>query len=437
MPYAPIFGRWSADDVDDWSALGHAPNSSYPLDWLLPAQPTGAAPGSFVPQFAGPPQAVPPPAFSTVDQGSSSAGLPPPAPTAGPSLSPGDLPWWLSAPQTPPASGQPFARAPLATPEWASTYSLLGLVGQLQNRFVPDGPPIDMTMSLFPRPPGAAEELPPRGSVLLTKLRAAQPGILPPDQERDSDGSDQIARDLAAPGLPISKSGASFFPPPPQPSVVPPTLSRSWLDIASLAAPNIVDYFTKPVPPPAPFPSTPGKIPSSDYNPYAGPALQDAVNLGVAVASAAEGVSVAFARSASTTAAETGLASGRTLSAAERLAVARRAQLALNLAAGRAFENDTAAELGESGIEFAPQITVQLPSGRLLRLDFVTREPTTGEIGCIECKVSPTAQLRQNQALGFPELEQAGAMVVGKGKPGFPGGTKIPPTRVEIRRPEG
>jgi hypothetical protein len=136
-----------------------------------------------------------------------------------------------------------------------------------------------MSMSLFPRPPGAAEELPPRGSVLFDRVRAAQPGLLPLDQEPDPDDTNQIAKDLVAPGLPVSKSGAPFFPPPPQPSLVPPSLSRSWLDIASLVAPNLVEYFTKQVPPQAPFPSTPGKIPSSDFNPYAGPALVDAANL--------------------------------------------------------------------------------------------------------------------------------------------------------------
>src|SRR5205807_6856425 len=120
-----------------------------------------------------------------------------------------------------------------------------------------------------PRRPGAAQELPPRGSVLYNQLRAAQPSLFPADQYPDPDDSDQITRDLAAPGLPISKSGTPFFPPPPQPSIVPPSLTRSWLDIASFVAPNIVDYFTKPVPPQPPFPSTPGNIPSTDYNPYA------------------------------------------------------------------------------------------------------------------------------------------------------------------------
>jgi len=427
MPYAPLFGPWSADAIADATTPGPAPNFPYPLDWLMPAQANPAAPVN--PQFAAPPQPAPPtvPAWPA-NQNYPSA----PVTTAGSPDGSTDVPPWPDAIDP----RWPLARAPWVAPEWVSTYSLLGRVGQLQNPFVPDGPPRDMSMSLFPRPPCAAEELPPRGSLLFDRVRAAQPGLIPVDQEPNSDGGDQAAKDLIAPGLPISKSGAPFFPPPPQPSLVPPSLSRSLLDIASLVAPNLVDYFTKPVPPQAPFPSTPGKIPSGDFNPYTGPALQEAVDLGLAVAAGAESVPIALARSAA--GAEAGLATGRVLrvlSGAERLANARRAQLVVNQAAGRAFENGTATELNESGVEFAPQITVQLPSGRRLRLDFVTREPGTGEIGCIDCKASQTAPVRPNQALGFAELEQAGATIVGKGKPGFLGGMKIPPTRVEIRRP--
>lgn len=34
-----------------------------------------------------------------------------------------------------------------------------------------------------------------------------------------------------------------------------------------------------------------------------------------------------------------------------------------------------------------------------------------------------------------PEIEASGAVVVGLGEPAFPGGTRIPPTKVEIVRP--
>jgi hypothetical protein len=69
---------------------------------------------------------------------------------------------------------------------------------------------------------------------------------------------------LGVSDLPISKSGASAVSPPPQVSITP----DQWLDVARLLSPNLVDYLTKPLPPAPPFPSTPGKIPSTD-NPYA------------------------------------------------------------------------------------------------------------------------------------------------------------------------
>ena len=53
----------------------------------------------------------------------------------------------------------------------------------------------------------------------------------------------------------------------------------------------------------------------------------------------------------------------------------------------------------------------------------------------IECKSSQTSPLTENQKVGFPELEKSGGVIVGEGKPGFEGGTIIPPTKVEIIRP--
>jgi len=34
--------------------------------------------------------------------------------------------------------------------------------------------------------------------------------------------------------------------------------------------------------------------------------------------------------------------------------------------------------------------------------------------------------------LAFPEIGQTGGTIVGRGKPGFPGGTRVPPTEVQI-----
>ena len=124
------------------------------------------------------------------------------------------------------------------------------------------------------------------------------------------------------------------------------------------------------------------------------------------------------------------------LSPAEQLAARQRKQLEVNKAAGAAFEESTEAELRQQGdLEFARQITVQLPSGARVRLDFVTRNRVTGEIRCIECKSSATAPVTSDQAVAFSEMEQQKAIIVGKGKPGFPGGMEILQTRVEIKRP--
>ena len=58
--------------------------------------------------------------------------------------------------------------------------------------------------------------------------------------------------------------------------------------------------------------------------------------------------------------------------------------------------------------------------------------------GCklVECKSSGTAPLTKNQQKAFPEIEQSGATVVGKGKGSFTNGTRIETTKVEIIRPE-
>ena len=102
---------------------------------------------------------------------------------------------------------------------------------------------------------------PPTHSVLFNQAPAAwDPGA--PDQ--NATNLDQTARTLGVSDLPLSKSGAPVVSPPPQLTITPP----QWLDVAHLVSPNLVDYFTKTLPPAPPLPSTPGKIPSSD-NPYA------------------------------------------------------------------------------------------------------------------------------------------------------------------------
>jgi hypothetical protein len=110
-------------------------------------------------------------------------------------------------------------------------------------------------------------------------------------------------------------------------------------------------------------------------------------------------------------------------------------QLENNKKQGKAFEDRTYGKYSETKPEVAREVTVKTDSGVKTRLDMMGRD-TDGEISCVECKSSDTAPLTKNQKAAFPEIEKTGATVVGKGKPGFPGGTRIPPTRVEILRPD-
>jgi hypothetical protein len=118
--------------------------------------------------------------------------------------------------------------------------------------------------------PDAPAAAPTRSVLFNRPLALSDPGAL----ERDLANPDQTAQSLGISNLPISKSGVPYVPPPPPlPRLSIPQLT--WLDVARFLSPNLVDYFTKTLPLPPPFPSTPGKIPSLD-NPYAGPAVLEA-----------------------------------------------------------------------------------------------------------------------------------------------------------------
>lgn len=105
-----------------------------------------------------------------------------------------------------------------------------------------------------------------------------------------------------------------------------------------------------------------------------------------------------------------------------------------NNAQGKAFEDQVEKNLSKQGLNVGKEITVKTQSGVRTRLDFLTKDKN-GNIGCVECKSSPTAPLTRNQKQAFPEIGQSGATVVGKGKPGFPNGTYIPPSEIKIKRP--
>ena len=69
------------------------------------------------------------------------------------------------------------------------------------------------------------------------------------------------------------------------------------------------------------------------------------------------------------------------------------------------------------------------------RLDLVGTDEN-GAIHPFEFKSSSSAPLTKNQKAAFVDIEEYGAVIVGKGKQGFEGGTIIPPkTKVQIVRP--
>jgi hypothetical protein len=109
-------------------------------------------------------------------------------------------------------------------------------------------------------------------------------------------------------------------------------------------------------------------------------------------------------------------------------------QLEKNKVAGASFEEESYSGFSEEMEESGQQVTIKTESGTRTRLDMIGRD-ANGDIACVECKASETAPLTRNQKRAFPEIEQSGGRIMGKGKPGFPGGTQIPPTRVEILRP--
>jgi RHS repeat-associated protein len=109
-------------------------------------------------------------------------------------------------------------------------------------------------------------------------------------------------------------------------------------------------------------------------------------------------------------------------------------RLEANKAAGAAFQNKVAEQLKATQTGVVQEVTVKTTGGVKTRIDIIGRD-AKGNIVCTECKASATAPLTKNQAAAHPQIQQSGAVVVGQGKPGFPGGTVIPPTKVEVIRP--
>lgn len=86
--------------------------------------------------------------------------------------------------------------------------------------------------------------------------------------------------------------------------------------------------------------------------------------------------------------------------------------LSANRQRGADFEQTTKAKLESTGSQVAEQVTVKAADGTKTRLDFVTKNGQ-GNVNCIECKSSATAQLTPNQKKAFPQIQQTGGTVVG------------------------
>ena len=99
---------------------------------------------------------------------------------------------------------------------------------------------------------------------------------------------------------------------------------------------------------------------------------------------------------------------------------------------GDAFRDKVAKGAIKGNKNIQKEITVKTKSGTRTRVDVIgTRN---GKPRLIEAKASQKAPLTKNQAKAFPEIQKSGAVVVGKGRPGYPRGTVIPPQKVRIIR---
>jgi hypothetical protein len=109
-----------------------------------------------------------------------------------------------------------------------------------------------------------------------------------------------------------------------------------------------------------------------------------------------------------------------------------------NAIKGKNFEKVVTQDLEKNGYnKIAEQVTVK-PNGvsGKVRLDNVSTK--NGQIALTDAKSSAKAGMTKNQKVGYPALEKNGGTVVGnKGAAqGYPAGTKIPPTKVDIIRPK-
>jgi RHS repeat-associated protein len=110
------------------------------------------------------------------------------------------------------------------------------------------------------------------------------------------------------------------------------------------------------------------------------------------------------------------------------------AGVTVNRAAGLAFQNAQAAETAATDTNVVQNLRVTTTGGTRTEIDIASRT-SSGAIRLQEAKASERARLTPNQAKAHPEIEQSGATVVSRNKAGYPAGSRIPPTKVEVVRP--
>jgi RHS repeat-associated protein len=128
-------------------------------------------------------------------------------------------------------------------------------------------------------------------------------------------------------------------------------------------------------------------------------------------------------------------AAGEIEAGAAEGAAASPGSIGANAAQGKAFEDAVAADTAQTNSNMVQHVTMKTQSGVKTVMDVVSKD-ASGETVLQEAKSSATARLTPAQKAAHPEIAKSGATVVGKGKPGFPGGTKIPPTTVQVVRPK-
>jgi len=109
-----------------------------------------------------------------------------------------------------------------------------------------------------------------------------------------------------------------------------------------------------------------------------------------------------------------------------------------NAEKGKDFEKVVTGDLAKKGNkDIAEQVTIKADNGTKTRVDNISKDKD-GKIELTEAKSSETAPLTKNQKSAHPSIEQNGGTVVGdNGKNmGYPAGTKIPPTKVDVVRPK-